>query len=97
MLLAQAHQRNVSALPPKLTATSFVVDFDGYVQCFRFLLIGGIFINVTLAAFGNFTFNAPTTSAPPAFGAATAGAPQQTQGYGAPSAFGQNTFGATGA
>lgn len=53
---------------------------------------------MTLAAFGNFTFNAPTSSAPPAFGAATAGAaaPQQSQGFGAPSAFGQNTFGATG-
>lgn len=48
-----------------------------------------------LAAFGNFTFNAPTTSAPPAFGAPTA-APQQNTGFGAPSAFGQNTFGATG-
>lgn len=53
---------------------------------------------MTLAAFGNFTFNAPATSAaPPAFGVATAAAaPQQSQGFGAPSAFGQNTFGATG-
>lgn len=59
-------------------------------------------LEITLAAFGNFTFNAPTTSAPPAFGTPAAApafgaptaAPQQTAGFGAPSAFGQSTFGA---
>lgn len=46
-----------------------------------------------LAAFGNFSFNTPATSAPPAFG--TPAVPQ-TAGFGAAPAFGQTSFGATG-
>lgn len=70
-------------------------DVVGYVlnlnDSFSFILFS--------AAFGNFSFNTPATSAaPPAFGATGAAAQptaQATTGFGAPSAFGQTSFGST--
>lgn len=50
-----------------------------------------IFAN-PLAAFGNFSFNTPATSAPPPFGTP---ATSQATGFGAPHAFGQPSFGQT--
>lgn len=51
-----------------------------------------IIFAIPLAGFGNFSFNAPATTAPPAFGTP---APTQSTGFGALPSFGQTSFGAT--
>lgn len=50
------------------------------------------YLSIALAAFGNFSFNTPATSAPPAFGTPAA---TQATGFGATPAFGQTSFGST--
>lgn len=69
------------SLPPNSIIRPF---FFGYVSILCFDLYN------PLAAFGNFSFNTPATSAPPAFGTPV---PTQTAGFGATPAFGQPSFG----